>query len=790
MIKISIFTILFLGSFTQLMAQSELKLSDSLKNKAYLAYINTKEKEILDKKSERVSLHASLLETDSLLKLSEEKLVVVEAANKSIRLDVNAVETGLSTHKEVLEYNKSRTIAVNESQLDAKKSVDLSRVQLGESRRAYDELELIITADKDKIKRKTGQLVTQEEEVRELDLEFRKRENLVEVNTSSVTSLTISLDDASRRQEDLKREIVATQVILDQLDTDLIVQQTEVETTENEIIKNTERLEANVKNSSSWEKQLSDVKDRIENLENNRRDKKNDLSRLPDSLRTSEVLLANQEEIRMINDHLKTMNDEVFQLEKDISQLEQVSRVIKTENENFENEQNVQQSRLASVRKDKVKEELKLKEQRAENQTVGVKIHDLSAEKEQTHMAIQKAENELEYYKGEYARRNEQLTQDEAEQVALRNKVESNSDKKDSLLTQKDIFIDEFNLATYLNNKETAELKKLRSNKRSLETSLDSLLKESKQLSHRYKVSEKELDLANNDIEKHIGDKKLIEERIKELTNYSEDDILKGIEEAKNGQFETFLSTLGLVLEKDKSNATSHTLMGYTHYMQGDLDQAEDAYTDAINESPKFIDPYVLRAELREVRDNYNGALKDYNQVVYLDSSKADAYYKQGVLLYYFLNEPDRGCESWEIAFKLGVKEANEKIIEHCTESSESRFYVITQLTKRAIKETYGYEMSNPIKVGENKERQDYNIVLYLQLLRDKQGKPVKFVRYGSCCRYTTENGVRNEGLLERYRITYKNAKGKKEEKILFFTFYDFEKPKVPKGFDTNHDIY
>jgi hypothetical protein len=77
-----------------------------------------------------------------------------------------------------------------------------------------------------------------------------------------------------------------------------------------------------------------------------------------------------------------------------------------------------------------------------------------------------------------------------------------------------------------------------------------------------------------------------------------------------------------------------------------------------------------------------------------------------------------------------------------------------------------------------------------LQLLRDKQGKPVDFVRYGSCCRYSTENGLRGEGLMERYRISYKNEKGKKEQKTLYFSFYDFDKPKVPKGFDTNHDIY
>lgn len=788
MLRIATFVLIIFCSVFQLSAQEVAK--DSVKTEAYLAYINAKEKEIIQNKNERISLQKSLIDTDSLLVSSKEELVEFEAREKEIRLDVNAVETGVSTHKEALEYNKQRTVDVNEAQLKSKKEADLTRLELSETSREFEELELIIAADKEKVKKKTTTLREQEEEVRQLDIEFKKRENIVEVKQSEITSLTISLDNASKKQQTLKLDVEASQVRIDELETELISQQKEIEATEDKIAANKLKAEANQTNAGSWENELQKVRNQIAGLEENRSKKNQSLGEMPDSLKTSQVLEATQQEIRMINDHLKKLNEDAFQLEQDISQLTEESRVLNTENENLINDRNVEQSRLKSLRTDKANKESGYKAQRDELQSLSVKIHDISGNKEQAYIALQKAENELGYYKGEYEKRNEELQQGELEQVGLREKIEANENKKESVSSQKDRLTEEFNEVSAQNNKENEELKKLRSHKRTLATGLDSLLTESKKVSHKQKVAAKELELARADIAKNEGDKKLMNERIKELGNVSEDEILKGIEEAKNGRFDSFLTTLGEALEKDKNSATSHTLMGYTHYIKGDLDQAENAYTEAINEAPKFIDPYVLRAELREGKENFNGALKDYNQVVYLDSSRAEAYYKQGVLLYYFLNEPDRGCEAWNMAFKLGVKEANEKIIEHCSESSESRYFVITQLTKRAIKDSYGYDMSNPIKVGKNKERQDYNVELYLQLLRDKHGNPVQYVRYGSCCRYSTPNGLREEGLMEKYRVTFKNEKGKKEDVKLYFTFYDFDKPKVPKGFDTNHEIY
>jgi chromosome segregation ATPase len=790
MIKLSIFTIFFISSFFQVIAQTLSQPNDSLKKEAYIAYVEAKEKEIISNKNERVLLEKSLIETDSLLSISKSETVEIEAKKKSIRLDINTVGTGVKTHQDALLYNKNRTGTVNQLKLDSKKSIDLSKMKRSEAQRNLEELEANVTRNQERIQKNAIALKEKEDEVEQLDIELKKRGNLVEVNTSTVSSLTVSLDDASQRQESLKIAIEANENRLNDINSELISAQSALELTENKIGENKKKLEINIENEHSWIKELKKVQQQIKGLEDSRITKKRELDKLPDSLKTSDVLISTQEEVRMINDHLKKLKEEETQLEKDIAQLKEVSHVIDSDNEKLINERNIQQSALRTIREDKVKQEEKLKEERSELQVLNVKTHDLSSEKEQVYRTLQKAENEFKYYTEESFKRTGEVVLEQTEQSELKKKVDITEAKRDSVKLYSNELTEELNVLISQNKTEIAELKKLKIQKESLSIDLDSLLLSSKKLVNDRKVVDEELELLNEKTKTQESNKKTIVSRIAELTNDTDDEVLKSIDQAKKGQFDNVFATLREVLEKDKTNATSHTLMGYTHYIQGDLAQAEIAYTEAINDSPQVVEPYILRAEVREDSYNYNGALKDYNQVVYLDPSKGEAYYKQGVLLYYFLNEQEKGCESWMYAFKLGVKEANEKIIEHCAESTEPRFYVITQLTKRATKDSYGFDESNPIKVGKNKERQDYNVVLYLQLLQDKQGKPVKFVRYGTCCRYTTENGLKEEGLLERYRITFKDERGKSVEKTLYFTYYDFEKPRVPKGLETNHEIY
>mgnify|MGYP001462184287 CR=1 FL=1 len=90
--------------------------------------------------------------------------------------------------------------------------------------------------------------------------------------------------------------------------------------------------------------------------------------------------------------------------------------------------------------------------------------------------------------------------------------------------------------------------------------------------------------------------------------------------------------------------------------------------------------------------------------------------------------------------------------------------------------ETYGYQQSNPIKVGGGPSRERE----YLNLLRGPNGEAVRFSRDGSCCGFATPNSPFGGGMLDIYSVWI----GDRAEPVkLYLNMYDYEQPKAPKGF-------
>lgn len=99
------------------------------------------------------------------------------------------------------------------------------------------------------------------------------------------------------------------------------------------------------------------------------------------------------------------------------------------------------------------------------------------------------------------------------------------------------------------------------------------------------------------------------------------------------------------------------------------------------------------------------------------------------------------------------------------------------QLKKISKDKKYGFDKTNPIKVGS--VRNEY---LYLAELVDGKGEEFTIKREGSCCSFSTNSprAFMGGGLLDVWTITYKNG----DKKItLYLNGYDFEEPKAPKGF-------
>ena len=93
---------------------------------------------------------------------------------------------------------------------------------------------------------------------------------------------------------------------------------------------------------------------------------------------------------------------------------------------------------------------------------------------------------------------------------------------------------------------------------------------------------------------------------------------------------------------------------------------------------------------------------------------------------------------------------------------------------------TYGYGESNPVKVGGALERGPKNEHDYLYALRGPAGEMLYFTRLGSCCPFSTPNGIEGTGLLDKYQVSHP---GLDEPVILYINMYDYEDPLAPMGF-------
>ncbi|AOZ98729.1 MULTISPECIES: hypothetical protein [Flavobacterium] len=101
-------------------------------------------------------------------------------------------------------------------------------------------------------------------------------------------------------------------------------------------------------------------------------------------------------------------------------------------------------------------------------------------------------------------------------------------------------------------------------------------------------------------------------------------------------------------------------------------------------------------------------------------------------------------------------------------------------LTETAVDKTYGYDKSNPIKVGGARENSGpRNERRFLNALFGPNDKKMTYYRAGSCCAFKTPNGFSNIGMLDRYRIT---EIGSKDTLDIYINMYDTGDLKIPVG--------
>lgn len=100
-------------------------------------------------------------------------------------------------------------------------------------------------------------------------------------------------------------------------------------------------------------------------------------------------------------------------------------------------------------------------------------------------------------------------------------------------------------------------------------------------------------------------------------------------------------------------------------------------------------------------------------------------------------------------------------------------------ITKYATDKTYGYTEKNPVMVG-SKDSGPKNERRFLNALVGPEGQELSYYRLGSCCGFSTANGLyANSGMLDMYNVSYE---GLEKPLVIYINMYDSDTLKAPVG--------
>ena len=260
----------------------------------------------------------------------------------------------------------------------------------------------------------------------------------------------------------------------------------------------------------------------------------------------------------------------------------------------------------------------------------------------------------------------------------------------------------------------------------------------------------------------------------------------KALELAQQGKAQEAISFFDKSIELKSDEYVAWYNRGITKMMINLYEDALPDFDKTLLLSPGYKKAYLNRGTVKKHLTDYDGAMEDYNLALKVDSSYGEAYYNRG-LLNNLLGKRIPACLDFERALKLGYKNAQSKM-ESCARrpTADSSIHSIMYLTKTSTDEKYATTPEHPVRVGFGPEGGPSNSRSYLELLRDANGKPVKYERKGSCCPYESSHAlIGTKALLDIYEITYTTADGSVKTSKIYVTFYDYEEPLIPLGLKT-----
>lgn len=102
-------------------------------------------------------------------------------------------------------------------------------------------------------------------------------------------------------------------------------------------------------------------------------------------------------------------------------------------------------------------------------------------------------------------------------------------------------------------------------------------------------------------------------------------------------------------------------------------------------------------------------------------------------------------------------------------------------VSKPSLDQGYGYGPDKPIKVGgADASSGPLRERMFLEQLAGPNGEVLRYQRKGSCCPFSTPNGIMGTGMLDIYEVWVGTQP---VPRTLYLNMYDFEEPQAPVGF-------
>lgn len=254
-------------------------------------------------------------------------------------------------------------------------------------------------------------------------------------------------------------------------------------------------------------------------------------------------------------------------------------------------------------------------------------------------------------------------------------------------------------------------------------------------------------------------------------------------DESAKGNYQGAVDTLDKLIKEYPQSKAIPGLYVERAVLNIRMNKEEEAlkdFTTAYKKDSTLAEAVGLRGNLKYKMNKPDEAIADYQLSLRIDSNYT-ASYARLALVYKKQSKIPEACTCFEKALAKGETSIARGFLAICdTNTAVVQKYLLHSLTEVSADPEYGFTEKKPIRIGSPVTRQK----IYLSLLRDSKGRPVKFEREGSCCEYSSKNGLFGIALIDVYKV---KLDGKK--KLLYITFYDYEDPKIPMGFHSAQEF-